>query len=251
MVSMGKHNSSSGGKPGILWSGVVRNRTILVEASVQGTGHRNDRIAEAARRILRKQETPGWEHATLRVGLLTPLQQQQTTFKATKFHVYDHREGEAPLVWVIACVYDPSLIEAHKVQSFISKMVTITEVFRDNDPLWRQGPTLAAQHSFAPILLQRMEEVSYLGKTAILQDQVEDLKEIMSRNIEAIMERGETIDDLKEDATRLKSMASVFQKNSKTLKRRMLLQNAKHGLLLGTAITAGVAVLVVPLVAVL
>ena len=68
----------------------------------------------------------------------------------------------------------------------------------------------------------------------------------MAQNIELILERGERIDRLQEDATQLQHMASVFKKRSTQLKRQMLWQNAKHGLLLGTAITAGIAVVVVP-----
>jgi hypothetical protein len=76
---------------------------------------------------------------------------------------------------------------------------------------------------------------------------VDNLKQIMAHNIEVILERGECVGKLEQDATPwLNEMASIFKKNTKKVKQQMLWQNAKHGLVLGTAITAGVAVVVVP-----
>jgi hypothetical protein len=86
--------------------------------------------------------------------------------------------------------------------------------------------------------------VSYLGKHARVNANVDNLKQIMAHNIEMILEGGEGVDKLERDATRSNEMASS-KKNTKKVKRRMLWQNAKHGLVLGTAITAGVAVVVV------
>jgi hypothetical protein len=85
-------------------------------------------------------------------------------------------------------------VEGFQVQSF---------VVRETSNDWKYGSTLAAQETFAPILQQRMQEVSYLGKHAMVHQNVDNLKSIMARhNIEMILERGERVDKLERDATR-------------------------------------------------
>jgi hypothetical protein len=73
-------------------------------------------------------------------------------------------------IWVFAAVYDPSLIDKVPVQSFLEKMIGISELFRETDDLWKEGGTLAWQNTFAPILSQRMQEVTSLGKMAMLHE---------------------------------------------------------------------------------
>jgi hypothetical protein len=47
----------------------------------------------------------------------------------------------------------------------------MTEPLRES-PLWRQGTNLAAQASFAPTMLQRMEQANSSGKLALVSQQV-------------------------------------------------------------------------------
>ena len=69
----------------------------------------------------------------------------------------------------------------------------------------------------------------------------------MQRNIEAVLDRGEKIDHLENEAEELNQMSRVFKKKSRQVKRYQMLQNAKYGYVLGTAITAGVAIIALPL----
>mmetsp|Transcript_23484 Transcript_23484/g.55639 ORF Transcript_23484/g.55639 Transcript_23484/m.55639 type:complete len:345 (-) Transcript_23484:57-1091(-) len=115
------------------------------------------------------------------------------------------------------------------------------------EDLWRYGSTYAIQRSFSPVLAQRMEEVSYLGKLALCHEQLDETKSVMARNIELILEQDERLENVvSQKARECNEMALVFKKKSKQLKRQMLWNNAKHGLILGTAITAGVASVAVP-----
>jgi hypothetical protein len=93
-----------------------------------------------------------------------------------------------------------------------------------------------------------MQEVSYLGKMAMVQEEVDSLKQIMGRNINMIIERGEKVENLQGESKKLAEMAAVFKKNSKKLKKQMLWQNAKYGMVVGTAVTVGVAIVVTPIV---
>lgn len=240
-------DNSRNSRPCILWSAVARNDVVLAEAnSVDYLWE--DNLREASQLLLQKKPTPGWEYVTLhhRRNYRSPVDHTpQPKLKGMKFHMYESNT-DGLFIWSVSAVYDPAAVETLQVQSFIQKIVTITEMFRDTDPAWKYGSARAAQSTFAPILMQRMEEISYLGKMAMVNDQVESLKQIMAKNIEVILERGEKIDQLQEDATQLQHMASVFKKRSTQVRRQMLWQNAKHGMVLGTAITAGIAVVIVP-----
>lgn len=322
-----------GKTPSILWSAIIRNDTMLVEADLGASVFTE--VQDAAKLLLKKPPTPGWEHATLgkhkvqaaadagHQGLASLDDDPNGKLKGMKFHVYEHfAEEEDPVmdgngggdewvnyqppparpiqrrykndgmtIWTFACVYDPSLVDFVQVQSFLEKIVTVTEIYRQptihllegeesrNDPwpdqqqqqmhsnpfsdfsrassslsspkspqdVWRYGSDHAAQSTFAPVLLQRMEEVSYYGKLAMCNAKVDAVREIMSRNIDLILENDERLAVMaNEKAAQLNEMAKVFAKNSKKVKRQMLWNNAKHGAILGGAITAGLAVVVVP-----
>jgi hypothetical protein len=231
---------NSEGKPCILWSFVARDDVILAEASIEDENY-DKFVAETAQQLVRKKPTPGWEFTTLLPRRGCPMK-----LKGMKFHIYDHTSEGDFHIWVAGCIYDARTVDKQQVQSFIEKVVGISEMFREHDVDWKYGGGLAAQDQFSPILLQRMQEVAYLGKYAMVNGELNDLKEIMARNIETILERGDRIENLQEKSTKLNEMAAVFKKKSKDVKRKMLWQNAKHGLMLGSAITAGVAVIVVP-----
>uniref|UniRef100_A0A7S4J1D9 V-SNARE coiled-coil homology domain-containing protein n=1 Tax=Odontella aurita TaxID=265563 RepID=A0A7S4J1D9_9STRA len=95
-------------------------------------------------------------------------------------------------------------------------------------------------------LVNVLETVGYQGKLAMVNQSINTTKEIMARNIETLLERGETLEELDERATELNVMSKQFRKRAEQVKRFEMWQNAKHGLLIGTAVTAGVAVITVP-----
>jgi hypothetical protein len=245
-------------------------------------------VAQTARELLQKRATAGWEYhnssATMSLSHMTsfwnknksqssssqsqlqsssgqPGQQQQPRLKGIKFHLYDnsaaclHDDNNTDgchnemLLWVFCAVYNPATIEQVSVKSFIEKMIILTELYRDTDEIWRQGLTLSCQASFAPILQQRMQEVSYHDngeKLALVQEQLEITKNIMQDNIQLILQREEQLQDLQERTTRLQDMALDFKTRSKTVRQKMMWQNARHGVMLGGAISATVAIVVVP-----
>ena len=66
------------------------------------------------------------------------------------------------IVWSFGVVAETSL-EEDQVKSYLEKIVYITEVMRSNDDGWRNGNMLVEQATFAPILLNKMEQVSHQG----------------------------------------------------------------------------------------
>jgi len=277
-MSKSNNNSSSDSDdepPKLLWSCVTRDDTILAEAAVQDFEELST-VGQTAQELLRKKATPGFEYHS--GSLIRSSLRQERRFKGVKFHVYEHvsrdddeeevdefqpqglqewqndNTNETPhlRIWVFAAVYDPLQATVKEVQSFLEKMVTLTENFREHDPVWLTAGTLGLQATFAPILKQRMEQVTYLGDMAQLDQKIQACQLQMEQNIDLILERGDKIEALEEDATRMQEMASVFKKRAKKVKKLKMMQNAKHGLILGTAITAGVSAIVIPpLVAIL
>jgi hypothetical protein len=271
-------------KQHILWSCVARDDIILAEAgedlrggAVAETARQLLQRKSTAGWEFQTQQNPSsstgarmpaaWRN---RKGAQPQPQSQsysttappQQRLKGVKFHLYESVPAEGnddygdnitaerlpptTLIWVFAAVYDPTLIDKVPVQSFVEKMIGISELFRETDDLWKEGGTLACQNTFAPILLQRMQEVTSLGKMAMLHEQLTMTQQIMSDNIALILENDEQLHEMQEKGSRLQEMAHVFKKRTKAVRRAKMMQNAKHGLILGTVITAGVAIVVVP-----
>jgi len=153
-------------------------------------------------------------------------------------------ETSEELIWSFAAVADKTLEDA-QVKSFLEKLVYITMPLREDDD-WRKGELLCAQETFAPILLQKMEQVDEQGRLAMVNERVNTAREIMSKNIEMALERDQSLEELRNTSEELSLMARQFKKRSKQVKRFKMIQNAKHGVIVGTAVTAATAAIVVP-----
>ena len=230
-------------RPKILWSCIARNDAVLVE-----TGSIDPAVRDTAQGLLSQKATPGYEFYHPRRRL-----------RGCKFHIYEHdtREGleddQPLLIWAFCAVYDASNVTQAQVKAFLQKIVILTELPRREDPEWRYGYGFNCQTTFAPILQQRMQDITYLAKIVKLEQQVEAARAIMERNIELIMDREERLlNKLHRKTTEANEMAQIFRKRTRKVRRMQLMQQAKHGLLVGTVITAGIAIAVIPpLVAVL
>jgi Synaptobrevin len=260
-------------------------RELLARPATPGFEFHTTRFWFTSRKQQQQRRSTGSEHEP------SPAQQQQQqpsqtptkTLKGIKFHLYEHvnplddydatldgisatttmttdvvsptvvKETPQLCLWVFAAVYDPTTIhDRAPVQAFLEKIVLLSENFRLYDPSWHTVGTLGLQDTFAPILQQQMSNAREIATFSKLQGQIQACQEQMERNIALLLERGEKIDDLHANATRLQEMALVFQKRARDVKRYQMRNHARHGLLLGTAVTAVVAVVVVPpLVAIL
>mmetsp|Transcript_21961 Transcript_21961/g.26901 ORF Transcript_21961/g.26901 Transcript_21961/m.26901 type:complete len:171 (-) Transcript_21961:291-803(-) len=163
-----------------------------------------------------------------------------------KFHVFEQslNEGDESFIWSFCAVADKKLEDA-QVRSFIEKLVYITEPFRES-PEWREGDLLCAQASFAPILLQKMEQIQDQGRLAMVHQSVNTTKEIMRENIEMSLEREQNLNDLQKSSAELSVMGRQFKKRAKQVKKFKMIQNAKHGVIVGTIVTGVTAAIIVP-----
>jgi len=71
------------------------------------------------------------------------------------------------------------------------------------------------------------------GKVAALRSQVNEVKDVMSKNIEKVMERGDNLDNLVTKTTDLEAGAAVFRDRTKVVRRKMWWKNAKMNIILG------------------
>jgi Synaptobrevin len=256
----------------ILWTAITRNEIILAEA---GNDPYGGVVTQTARELLCRAPTPGYEFHSIRQQFHLPklsLPSKKNNdkvsipppppVKGVKFHVFDridvndaeynHMSADDPKsldnfrIWSFAAVYDPVKITIKEVQAFLDKMIELTIILRESEE-WRTCGVLGVHNIFAPILQQRMiETVAKDPKVAAAQNQVELSKEIMKRNIDLILRNGRKLEDMADDATRLEEMTSIFAKRAEDVKRFQLYQNAKHGMVLGTAVAVGVGIIVVP-----
>ena len=203
--------------------GICRNDVILVEV---GEDNYDGAVIELGKKLLSKKATPGWEFQ----------RNKKKKLRGIKLHVFEHvgqRDdlSEQKLVWSFAAISESSL-EKEQVKSFLEKLVFITEPMRQEEE-WRYGDLLCGQESFASTLLQRMEQVEYQGRLAMVNQQIQSTKEIMSKNIDLILEREEHLQTMEERSESLNVLSKQFKKRSKQLKRYKMWQNAKHGVVMG------------------
>jgi len=226
----------------ICWSCVQRDGIILAEA---GCDDGSTNVIKTAQKITKMKPTAGWEVTSSNFSM------SSNPFRGIKFHLHecageiDDRPSDDIIIWAFSCVYNTTECSEETAKAFLTKLVFVSEPLRGM-PWWREGATLSAQPSFAPTLQQQMENVEQIDKLAMMQQHVDETKAIMQNNIENILERGDKIEDLQEEAQKLNAAAKVFKKNAKKVKRFQMIQNAKHGVILGTAVTGVVGVCVIP-----
>jgi len=222
-------------KEGIIWAAVTRDGTTLAEA---GQDQHGGAVLALAKKILEKKPSPGWEF------------DKSGKLRACKFHLHEPKispssNDKAVVVWAVCCVYNHTNLPEIQAKGFLEKIVMLSEPLRES-PMWQSGPTLAAQDSFAPTLLQRMQQANSDGKLAMVSKQVGEVKEMMHNNIELLLERQQKLEDLDDKANSMSMMARQFQKRSTQARKFQMWQQAKFGMAGGTAVTLGVAAVTVP-----
>lgn len=76
------------------------------------------------------------------------------------------------------------------------------------------------------------------NKTKLVQKQIDETKQIMSRNIELIVERGDKIDDLVDKTENLAIQSSRFKRGTNQLKNSVCVKNYKVILVISLVLLA-------------
>lgn len=153
----------------IPWACVVRDETVLAIAGADAP----ETVMSTARLLLNKEPAIGWDYFQ---------QNWRGGFKGLRFHVYQKGLNQELIVWIFACVYDTARIQKQQAKSFLEKVVGITELWREHDADWKSGRDMACQELFGPVLQQRMQEVTYMGHSAVLDESFGLSSQIIATN---------------------------------------------------------------------
>jgi len=159
--------------------------------------------------------------------------------------VITHKAALQPSAYPLTPNPHPHPSQHRLAKGFVEKMMMMNQPLRQTIT-WRKGGTLAAQDSFAPTLLARMEQANVMGKTAMVSTKVDEIKELMAGNIELLLQRGDHLETLERKTHLLGKMAKTFHRSSRRAKRFKLWQQAKLGVTTGAAVAVGVGVMAVP-----
>jgi len=77
-----------------------------------------------------------------------------------------------------------------------------------------------------------------------LRGQVDEVRGVMSQNIERVMERGERLDDLVDKTGNLEQNAVKFRQTSRKVKRKMWWKNTKMTLILIVVVIAIILIII-------
>ncbi|CAH1794407.1 unnamed protein product [Owenia fusiformis] len=103
---------------------------------------------------------------------------------------------------------------------------------------------------FAQVMASNMEKFSNAsgGGDAVstLQKQVDDVKGVMTQNIEKVLDRGERLDDLLDKTTDLEANSATFRKTARRVHRKMWCANMKMNICI--AVIAIIVILVITLI---
>ncbi|XP_035668868.1 vesicle-associated membrane protein 7-like [Branchiostoma floridae] len=93
---------------------------------------------------------------------------------------------------------------------------------------------------FQPILAEKMEQFSKPGaggdQLSMLQSQVDEVKGVMSQNIEKVLARGDRLDNLMEKTDELEASADTFKKTARRVKKKYFWKNAKMMIILSVVV---------------
>ena len=109
----------------------------------------------------------------------------------------------------------------------------IQELWRNSisENIEMTAAAFAMQESFQPVLAREMEKFNNspdsFDNIAKVKLQIESVKEVMSENIDNLLERGEKIELLVDRTDRLNEQSFKFERSTRTLKRHMLYKKLK------------------------
>ena len=95
---------------------------------------------------------------------------------------------------------------------------------------------------FNMVLAQDMERYSRSDNVSKLRSQVDEVKDVMTQNIERVLERGEKLDDLVDKTEDLEASAATFQKTAKRIRKKFWWKNTKMMIIL---ISVGVVIVII------
>jgi hypothetical protein len=167
-------------------------------------------------------ERPPFEEITDRILNKTPTGTEvRTSYDSERvgYHVQVQRD----LIYLVVCLrgYPRQLAFEflQKVRDQFEAKFSVAELRKMTKPDALNASFRGTLKAIAQAYTTRRDKISQV------QDQVKEVHTMMQRNIEDVLERGERLDNLVEQADELRDTASAFHRQSSTLKKRMCQRN--------------------------
>jgi hypothetical protein len=109
---------------------------------------------------------------------------------------------------------------------------------------------LAVHQVMEPVLRREIQHANSKRKIDELHNQISDVRKIMEQNVDMILDRQEDLEALSNKTEALASTANTFRKKTRQLRRWHLMNQVKWGVMVGTVVTASVAIPIALLIAV-
>eukprot|EP00298_Acanthocystis_sp_HF-20_P010836 c19076_g1_i4.p1 GENE.c19076_g1_i4~~c19076_g1_i4.p1 ORF type:complete len:227 (+),score=46.38 c19076_g1_i4:27-683(+) len=111
----------------------------------------------------------------------------------------------------------------------------------------RTAQRSAFQNSFGKVLKERVQYYSTRSEADLIskvQTDIEDLKQVVVKSLEKVMERGEKLEVLESKANNLSTQSKRFQKNATSIRRQECWKNCKINIIIGIIILIVLAIII-------
>ena len=232
--------------------GVARDRKLLVWARDGAeigphTAVLSERYAALGRRVVARADPPGWDDVA--DGSSKPREAGGGALRAIKLPVCD-LEGTTAYVVAFGAGYPLA-----KAQGLCERLALLLGPLVENELALldlekkARGVSPEGARRLREVLEREIAAANSDAKLRSVANQVEEVRAIMERNVETILDRGERLDALERKGDDLRTATGMFRKKARQLKRWHLMNQVKWGVAVGTLVTASVAVPVAILVA--
>lgn len=221
--------------------GISRDKTLLVWArDNDGLEHDvilSERFSSLGRKMAGRSDTPGWDD-------ISDTRAPGGTIRCIGLPVHD-LGGATKYVVAFGTGFpvDRAQCLAERLALMLGPLVE-QELKTDN----RLSPEVSS--NFRQLLEREIATANSRAKLDNINNQVEQVRSIMERNVEMILDRGESLKDLEDKSDQLSTTTLAFKAQARKLKRWHLMNQVKWGVAVGTIVTVSVAVPILALAAV-
>ena len=193
-------------------------------------------------------DPPGWDD----VGDAStkPLAAGGGSLRCIKLPVCDLR-GTSSYVVAFGCGYPLAKAQSlcERLALLLGPLVDAELASRDATAKKAKGVSPEGAKQLREVLEREIAAANSSARLHEVANQVEEVRAIMEKNVEMILDRGEQLESLDAKSEELSTATGMFRKQARKLKRWHLMNQVKYGLAVGTIVTASVAVPIAILVA--
>jgi hypothetical protein len=200
---------------------------------------------EAGRKMMGRKAPPGWDDSTSGDGWRTiklPVHDLGGCFSfvcvfGSSFDASRAQAAVEKLAVLLMPMLSPQALDPDAAQAS-KEVLAAAEQQRRTDP----ASVLALHRTAEPLLARELAHANSGNQLSRVQDQLKEVRRIMERNVEMILDRQEQLESLEAQSRELERAAGAFRKNTRALRRFHLMNQVKWGVGVGTLVSAMVAV---------